>query len=33
MPAKTTPSFSSFYASTPLLARPYQGVLDTLKLV
>jgi hypothetical protein len=31
MPAKKTPSFSPFCASTPLLVRPHQGVLDTLK--
>jgi hypothetical protein len=33
MPAKKTPNFSSFCASMAPLARPYQGVLDTLKLV
>jgi hypothetical protein len=33
MPTKKTPSFSPLCASTPLLlARPHQGVLDTLKL-
>jgi hypothetical protein len=32
MPTKKTPSFSPFCASTPLLARPDQGVLNTLKL-
>jgi hypothetical protein len=32
MPTKKTPSFSPFCASTPLLTRPHQGVLDTLKL-
>jgi hypothetical protein len=32
MHTKKTPSFSSFCASTPLLARPHHGVLDTLKL-
>jgi hypothetical protein len=33
MPAKKTPGFDPLCASTPLLARLHQGVLDTLKLL
>jgi hypothetical protein len=32
MPTKKTPSFSPLWASTPLLARPHQWLLDALKL-